>query len=155
MLREIKTFIGVQVLNLEVHVMEPRKGMANLPLILKWTTHEQRTITRMDIALKEEYTRGRWTRKKKQTFLLGSTEKTGTWKIEPGLPVILEIDLSYQTVSSPFDKWRQKLLLKPITLGMAWIENLHSHYYLEITTTIKGAALPVVKKIDLDGLGMG
>ena len=35
---------------------------------------------------------------------------------------------------------------------LAWIENLHSHYFLEITTTIQGAALPIVKRVDLQGL---
>ncbi|MCF8237815.1 MAG: hypothetical protein K9I85_06640 [Saprospiraceae bacterium] len=152
MLRQIKTFIGVQALDLEVHVLAPSSGGNYLPLVLKWTTHEERTISKMEISLKEVYSRGRWTRKKKQTFLLGATQKNGPWKITPGLPVVLEIDLAYQPVSSPFDRWRKKPILQPFTAGLAWIENLHSHFYLEITTSIQGAALPIVKQVNLDEL---
>ncbi len=154
MLRQIKTFIGVQVLDLEVHVMAPGSGRKCLPLVFKWTTQDKRTISKMEIALKEEYTRGRWTKKKKETFYLGSTRINGPWKVEPDLPVVLETDLDYHSVSSPFDQLKRKPLLKPLTLGLAWIENLHSHFFLEITTTIQGAALPIVKKVDLYGLDM-
>lgn len=153
MLRQIKTFIGFQVLELEVHTGQVDHQKTKLPIILKWRTKEERTITRIDLVVKEMYSTGRWTRKHKQTLLLGKCTLNGPWHVNPEFPVVLNAEIPFDLALSPLDTLKKKMLLRPIALALGWIENVESQYYLEITTTIQGAALPVIKKIDLPGMG--
>ncbi len=154
MLRELKTFIGIQALDLEVHFGQQDKSNSVLPVTLKWNTKEVRTITQINLVLKEEYTRGRWTRKHKQTLQLGQCTLNGPWHVKPDLPVVFNTEVPYDLASSPLDRLKKKLIFRPIALSLGWIENVQSHFYLEITTTIKGAALPTVRRIDLPELGI-
>lgn len=153
MLRQIKTFIGIQVLELEVHTGQHDPVKSILPITLKWRTREERMITQIELVLKEVYSRGRWTRKHKETLLLGRRMLTGPWHVKPDLPVVFNTEVPFDLALSPLDRLKKKLLIRPIALGLGWIENVQSRYYLEITTTIQGAALPIIKKIDLPGLG--
>ena len=138
---------------MEVHTgqYDPQKSI--LPIALKWKTKEHRTITQIDLVLKEVYSRGRWTRKHKQTLQLGRRTLTGPWQVKPDLPVVFNTEVPFDLAFTPLDKLKKKILLRPIAIGLGWIENIQSHYYLEITTTIQGAALPIIKKIDLPGMG--
>lgn len=152
MLRQLKTFIGVQALHLDVHIgLRPVKA-GFLPVSLKCTTTEKRIISELVLVLKEEYSRGRWTRKHKETLHLGNRSLQGSWTVHPDLPVVIEIDIPFKLPSSPLEEMKKQVLLRPLAIGLGWIENTQSSYFLEITTSIQGAALPMVKKVALPGL---
>lgn len=155
MITRIKTFIGLQSLQVEAFVRNEKAASNQLHLTMKWSAVESRTLTGVQLILKEEYSRGRWTGKQRQTFQLGEYSCEGRWLVQPEQPFLLNIDMAVTPLLNQLDRFHQNPLLRPLTSGIKWLENVQSSYFLEVTTTIHGAALPSVKRIGLPGLNLG
>ncbi|HRW75529.1 MAG: hypothetical protein H6568_01865 [Lewinellaceae bacterium] len=152
MLNRIKTFIGLQSLQVDAFVQHGKTTSKQLSLTLKWSATERRTLTGVHLKFKEEYSRGRWTGKHRQTYPLGEFQQEGQWSVQPDLPYLLNVEMPIHPMFNPLDRYHRNPLLRPVTTGIKWLENVRSTYYLEVTTRIQGAALPSVKRIDLPGL---
>lgn len=152
MISKIKTFIGLQSLQVEAFIRKEKPKPDLLFLTLKWSAGEARTLTGFQLLLKEEYSRGRWTGKYRQTFQIGEFKQEGRWSVQPEQPFLINVDIPFFPMVSHLDRLQGKLILSPLISGVKWLENVRSSYYLEVTTTIQGAALASVRRIDLPGL---
>lgn len=140
MLKRLKNLLGIEGVKLQVEISDLSPGYAKGVLVLFAPAPFE--IQALNYKVEEEYIRGRFNSKKKDTYLLKQWDEEVDISVDSDTPTEYPIEIDYLEIKSPIDQWSSGHPAKKAIGSVAkLVAGVDSKIYLTVSAKVKGTAL--------------
>jgi len=143
MFGKVKKWLGIE--GVKVEIVLPEETRARDGVVegkLRFQSMNTQTVTSIQVAIFEKYSRGRGAEKLIDEYKLGEIERNQSFEVPEGEIVEVDFVLPFKFVKSDMDEFAGKNFLFKGIANMAKMTNaVKSYYRIDATAKVKGTAL--------------
>ncbi|MFN7117253.1 MAG: sporulation protein [Saprospiraceae bacterium] len=143
MFGKVKKWLGIE--GVKIEILLPEEVRARDRVVegkLRFQSMNTQTVTNVNVAIFEKYSRGRGAEKLIDEYKLGEIALTEAFEVPEGEIVEVDFELPFQLVKSEMDEFADRNFLFRGVANLAKTANaVKSYYRVEATAKVKGTAL--------------